>query len=218
MSKSRIVTAIAAVVLVSGFLVYSVVAQQPAPAGPPAPGLIVLLDVTALIKDNSHLKSMMADMQRDVARAEQVFREKREKIRAMSEELKELKAGTPPYREKEERLTKDSTDLNVQMQIQRKEFLQRESKVYYTVYQEIQQEVDYFAANNNIAMVIRTSNEPVDVEKPDEIVREMTKPVVWNAKGLDITQYIRQQLQRRYGETNQGAPPTNARQGVPIQR
>lgn len=217
MTKFRIAAAAAACLLVGGFLVNSAGAQAPAAGGPPAPGLVVLLDVTALIKDNAHLKAMMADMQRDVTKAEDAFRKERDQVRALTEELKDMRAGTPEYKAKEEQITKGGTDLNVKIQLQRKEFMQRESKIYYAVYQEIWQEVEYFATNNNISMVLRTTSEPVDVEKPDDILREMNKPVIWSAKGLDITQYIKQQLQRRYGEVNHTAQPP-ARQGVPIQR
>lgn len=219
MTNFRIAAAAAACLLVGGFLVSQAGAQAPAAGGPPAPGLIVLLDVTSLIKDNAHLKAMMADMQRDVSKAEDVFRKERDQIRAMTEELKELRAGTPEYKAREEKVTKDSTDLNVKIQLQRKEFMQRESKIYYAVYQEIYQEVEYFAANNNISMVLRTTSDAVDVEKPDDILREMHKTVVWSKAGLDITQYIKQQLQRRYGEFNHTAQPgVPGRPGVPMQR
>jgi len=214
-----LVAAAAAAALVASCFVYTGVAQQAGPAGPPSPGLTVLLDVNALIKENEHLKAMMAEMQRDVTRAEEVFRKERDAIRQLADELKEIRAGTPQYREKEEEITKRTSDLNVKIQLQRKEFLQRESKIYYTVYQEIQQEVDYFAANNNIAMVLKTTSEPVDVEKPEDILREMNKPVVWNAKALDITPYIRARLQQRYGTArtaNPAGPPV--RQGVPFPR
>lgn len=217
MTKFRIVAATAACLLVSYIvLVSSVEAQAPSAGGPPAPGLIVLLDVTSLIKDNAHLKALMADMQRDVTKTEDIFRKERDTLRQLSEELKDMRAGTPEYKAREEEITKRGTDLNVKIQLQRKEFLQRESRIYFSVYQEIQQEVAYFAANNNISMVLRTSSEPVDVEKPDDILREMNKPVVWSSKGLDITQYIKEQLKRRYGDTNQTAQPP--RQGVPFQR
>ncbi len=222
MTKFRIAAAAAACLLVGSVLVNWAGAQAPAAGGPPTPGLIVLLDVTSLIKDNSRLKAMMADMQRDVSKSEDIFRKERDVIRQMTDEIKDSRAGTPDYKAKEEEITKRSTDLNVKIQLQRKEFLQRESKIYYTVYQEIWQEVDYFAANNNISMVLRTTNEPVNAEKPDDILREMNKPVVWSAKGLDITQYIKQQLQRRYGEINRtaqpGTPGAPVRQGVPLQR
>ena len=217
MTKFRIVAATAACLLVSYIvLVSSVEAQAPSAGGPPAPGLIVLPDATSLIKDNAHLKALMADMQRDVTKTEDIFRKERDTLRQLSEELKDMRAGTPEYKAREEEITKRGTDLNVKIQLQRKEFLQRESRIYFSVYQEIQQEVAYFAANNNISMVLRTSSEPVDVEKPDDILREMNKPVVWSSKGLDITQYIKEQLKRRYGDTNQTAQPP--RQGVPFQR
>jgi len=217
--KSQLLAAIAAGLLTIGFVVYSVLAQQPGAAAPSAPGGIALLDVTSVFKENEHFKAMTAEMQRDVARAEEVFKKERETVRQLTEELRDHKPGTLEYKNKEEEITTRSTKLNVNIQLQRKEFLQQESKIYYTVYQEIQQEVDYFAANNNIAMVLKFSNEPVDVEKPDDILREINKQVVWSSRALDITPYIKDRLRHRYGAARTAAPPGNpVRQGVPFPR
>jgi Skp family chaperone for outer membrane proteins len=210
-----ITAALAAALAAISLLVVSAVAQQPA-ASPPTAGLTVLLDVTGLIKDSHRLKEMMADMQRAVAKAEESFKKDREDIRRLTEELKDsqLRSGSPEYRAKEELITKKTSDLNVAVQIQRKDFLQMESKIYYTVYVEIQQEVNLFAAANNISMVLKTSSEPVDAEKPEDILREMNKPVIWHAQGLDITPYIKERLARRYGNPQQAA----GRPGVPLQK
>jgi len=220
--KFQLTAAVAAGLLVTGFLVYSVVAQQPAgpgAAGPPASGGIVLLDVNSVFKENDHFKALRAEMERDVARAEEAFKKERENLKQMAEVLKETQSSAPDYRAKEEEFTRRSTDFNVKMQLQRKEFLQQESRIYWTVYQEIQQEVDYVAQNNGFAMVLRFSNDPVDHDKPDDILREINKQVVWNARPLDITPFIKKRLADRYGAGRPAAPVgPAARPGVPFNR
>ena len=44
----------------------------------------------------------------------------------------------------EEEIARREADLSVKVQLQRKEFLMREAKIYNTIYQEIEQEVDYY--------------------------------------------------------------------------
>lgn len=203
MRKSALAALVAATVLV---LVAPAAAQNNA-----APTMIAIIDINYLIKENPHLKAMMGDMKAAVARAEETLNKQREEIRTLSEQIKQVKAGTLDYKKAEEDLTKKSTDLNVQVQLQRKDFLQQESKIYFTVYQEIWAEVDAIATQYNIAVVLKTSNEQVDVNKPEEILREMNKQIIWHAKSLDITTLVHRRLLDRYGS----AANTAARQGVP---
>ncbi|NUQ66286.1 MAG: OmpH family outer membrane protein [Pirellulales bacterium] len=223
MTKSRFAVAIAAGLVVSTLAVPAAYGQnrtmapmaaaQPRPAG----NGIALLDVSAIFKAHTRFKSMMKDMEADVKRAEEQMKQERDTIRALSERLKEFRAGSPEYKQLEEQVAQRQSNLSVQVALQRKEFLQRESNVYHMIYQEIEQEVAYFAQQNGIAVVLRFSGEQGDPGKPDEVLRDINKQVVWSAPGLDITATILQRLEgRSLNPTNPSAAVP--RQGVPYQR
>ncbi len=74
------------------------------------------------------------------------------------------------------------------------------------------QEVDYFAASHGISMVFRFNGDPVDVEKPDEVLRYINKPIVWVPQGCNITQYVLERVNR--AQLNNAQQPM--RQGVPF--
>jgi len=102
--------------------------------------------------------------------------------------------------------------LNVRFQLQKKEFSKTEAKIYYMVYQEIQQEVDAFAQANGIAVVLKFKSEQADAEKPDEVLTELNKPVIWYARNLDITPIILESLNRRALQTER---PSNGPVNLP---
>jgi Skp family chaperone for outer membrane proteins len=213
--RVRLVAAITAGIVISGCLVPSAPAQQANAGG----GGIAVVDMTFLIKENPHLKAMADQWKANMARAEASFAKDREEIRQLTEQLKEQKPGTLEFKGLDEQITKKSTNLNVQYQMQRKEFAQEEAKIFHRVYQEIWQEVDSVAAQYNIALVLKASNEPIDPEKPGDIDREMTKQVIWHSKALDITGLIHERLKSHYGENTGARPNENpARMGVPFQR
>ena len=76
-------------------------------------------------------------------------------------------------------------------------FYARSRQIYSTVYQGIKQEVDGFCSANGIAIVLKFNREPINNEKPDDVLRGINSPVVWNAGQVDITQYIIDSLARR---------------------
>lgn len=205
MRKSHLLAVLAAVVLSITLAGYYAVAQAPArPAmRPPQPApTIALLDVSKIFKGHTRFQSMMAAMRKDVQRAEGEVRAEREAIRKLQERLPSFK-GTPDYNAAEEDITRRRSELNVRVQLQRKEFLQREAKIYHVVYQEVLQEVNYYCSARNVDMVLRFNGDQGDPDSPETVLRRINKPVIWHAGRLDITGIVLNEMNRRAG----GAAP-----------
>jgi len=191
-------------------------AMRPAPAVP----TVALLDVSRIFKSHARFKAMMEDMKADVQRAESQIKMERGSIQKLAERLKEYRKGTPEYKSIEEDLTKRQANLRVRVELQRKEFLEQEAKIYHNVYQEILQEVDYYCASRGIAMVLRFNSEAVDAGRPEDVLRYINKPVVWHNRALDITQIVLENLNRRGGvaphvtRPGVGTVPHTTRPGV----
>ena len=210
MKKTALMAATAAVVL-AGTLISRPAHAQATPRAPQATPQIVLLDVSAVFKNHRRMQAMMDDMKKDVERAEQEVKAQRDAMRNLAERLKNFRKGTADYRAIEEELTQKQADLSVRVQLQKKEFLQREAKIFYNVYREIQDELNYYASQTGVTMVVRTSSEQPDVENPQEVLAYLNRDVVWNAQQIDITNYIINRLNQRYGpaqQTTQGGSTT----------
>jgi Skp family chaperone for outer membrane proteins len=178
---------------------------------------LALLDVSRIFKSHQRFKGMMDDMKADVERAEAQVKAERENIGQLADRLQEFHKGTPEYKQMEEDLAKRQAELAVRVNLQKNEFLQREAKIYNSVYQEILQATDYFCKQNRIDMVLRFNSDQVDVERPDSVLAFINKPVVWYDRGLDITEPILQDLNRN--AINPGpASRTPTQQGVPFHK
>jgi Skp family chaperone for outer membrane proteins len=182
--------------------------RQPVAMQPAAAPNIALLDVSYIFKNHPKFKNMMDEMKSDVENAEANVNRERETLRKLVEQIDGFRKGTPDYKSMEEEIARREADLSVKVQLQRKEFLLREAKIYHTVYQEISQEVDYYCANKGIDMVLRFNGDPVDENKPDSVLSNINKPVVYYNKNHDITPIILDSLVKRGG----GAAPGNQNQ------
>lgn len=210
MSTRYGLTACAGMVLAGVIGVSVLLAQNPASQGvqPLAGQPIYLLDLNHVFENYSKLKAMREQLQNEAQRAEQVVKERREAIRRMQEELENFRPGTPDYKKLEEEITARVADLNVYVARQRKEFMQQEARDYFTVYQEVMDEVNYFATQNRAALVLRFDRKRVDPEMPDSVVRALNRQVIWNNMGLDVTDYILNNLNRRLGVSDSRSRPT----------
>lgn len=213
MTKSQLLAAVAGCLLIISLAVFHAPAQHPgAPArGYQRPGLAVaLLDLSRIFKEHTRFKAMMAEMRSDAQGAQAAVDQERQTIQRLNEQLQELKPGTVQYKQLEQEIATRTADLNVRVQLQRKEFMLREAKIWHTVYKEVQREVNYYAINNGIAMVLRFNAEPVQEDNLEDVVRDMNQQVIWSAQGMDITDIILQSLNRRALNT------TDQRHGVPL--
>lgn len=151
---------------------------------------VVLIDVGAIFKEHPYFNQRMKELQADAETAESQVKKERDQLRNMMDELGRIKAGTEEYKNFEAQVFEFKNRLETKVQLQRKELLQREAKIYHQAYQEIQREVEAFAATNSISVVLKFNRETPDPEKPDEILRDLNRPVLFYAKHLDITNYI----------------------------
>lgn len=223
MRKSHLLAALAAGVVVAASLLSMTLSGSDAaaqsPAGPAvhpqhAPPVIALLDVSHIFKKHVRLKAMMDEMKQDVNRAETWVKNENGALTKLKERLKDFRPGSPDHKALEEEIAKRQSELAVRIQQQKREFLQREAKIYHNVYREIQQEVNYYCAAKGVAVVLRFSREPADVDRPDSVLGYINKPVVTYDKNLDITDLILSQLNRRPVNNNTGPIGGRQRPGV----
>ena len=177
-------------------------ASAQSPGRQVAPSPIALIDINAIFKQHANFKAWMAQLKTEVDQAEAEFKTEAASIRKFSEDMQNYHPGTPEYKAAEERSVSRQTTLQAQMQLKKQEFLRKESAIYNGVYQEIKQEVDGFCTTNGIAIVLKFNRDPVNTEKPDDVLRAINSPVVWSAGQVDITQYIIDSLARRRGPAN----------------
>lgn len=171
-------------------------------------GNIALIDIKYIFEKHARFKMMMDDLKADVERAEAQVQAEQEAIKKLIERLENFR-GTAEYKAMEEEVAKRQSDLTVQIQLQRKEFLQREARIYYHVYQEILQELAYYCPQKGVDIVFRFTGDPVDVENPNSVLGFVNRPVVWYGRDRDITGIILESLNRRFvGPSETGARPT----------
>jgi Skp family chaperone for outer membrane proteins len=200
--KKTSLGAISAIVVSLCFSVSTALAQvpggvPPAQPMPPAAGArIAFIDVGKIFKNDARFKALMEDMKRDVQGAENLVREERDRIGKLEESLRDYQKGTQAYQQMEEQITARKADLTVKVQIQGKQFQQRQAKIYYNVYQEILQVTDYFCKQHGIDVVLQIKGDPVDSEVAESVIPFINKQVVWYADDLDITKQILGELNR----------------------
>jgi Skp family chaperone for outer membrane proteins len=192
--------------------------SAPRPSGKtlPSPN-IVLLDVSYVFDHLPRFQQVMNDMKKDVTNADAAVKAENSAIQKLAQELELKSRGSPDYKRMEEQVITRKANLAAQVETQRREFMQRETKIYYDCYRQIQVVVNDYCAANNIDMVLRFSSDPVDPDNPNSVINTINKPVVTYVRDRDITPDILDILTKRSTSTggSQGGSTVGSRPATP---
>ena len=183
------------------------------PGVPQVSSTTVLIDIPYIFKHHDGLKGESEQMNADLQRLQEQFKRESEEIQKFQERL----ARVPPRHPRLQGRAGGVRPQAVGLPNPHSEWRSRSSpfatrKCYNRVYQEVLQEVEYYCANNNIALVMNFNGDPINPDRPNDIERMIRQPVVYHAKSIDITPIILQSIRTRHGWTD--APRTATPQGV----
>jgi Skp family chaperone for outer membrane proteins len=158
---------------------------------------IAVVDVSVIFKEHARFLAATEQFKKDVAAAEARLKEEYEEIKALQAQLAGRQPGSPDYKEMEQRVAKSMADWQLKGQMQKKDLMEAEGRIYFQVYRELDDAVKLFAKRNTIALVLRYASDPVDdPNNRGEIVRGINKSVVYVDPNLDITKHILAELNR----------------------
>ena len=171
---------------------------------------IAVIDINHIFKNHARFKQMVEDWKNDVKGAEAKMKGENGRIQTMMEELKRFNPGSPEFKALEEKIAKERAGLQVKMQIEKRNLMSREAKMYLNIYKEVQEQVAYFARQKGITLVLRFTSGQVNSEDPRQIQNALLRPVVFQDR-IDITQEI---LSRLNPPAGVAIPPRGSRNSL----
>ncbi|HEX3599044.1 MAG TPA: OmpH family outer membrane protein, partial [Lacipirellulaceae bacterium] len=147
-------------------------AQAPNPAGANASKYsVAVVDISYIFKKHERFKTTMENMKKEMDGIEAELKTDREKIAQEEQQRNTYNAGSNEYKQLDEKIAREMAEFNLKMGKLRKDFLEREAKVYYQTYLEVVDAVKYYAKRQNIGLVLRFNGEAVDPNRRDERFR-----------------------------------------------
>lgn len=189
------------------------VAQRPPAAAAPAGTNVAVIDVALVFKNHVRFNAAMNDIKTEIEQFEALVRDKQRAMKTKSEGLANYQSSSPEYRKLEEELARMGSDMQVEVGMKKREFLEQEARVYYRVYQEIEKEVEVIAERYRISLVLRYNSEAMKEDDRASVLQGVNRAVVWQS-GLDISEQVLAVLNR--GTNTVPAAGQQPRTGGPI--
>ncbi len=151
-------------------------------------------------------------MKKEMESAEGELKAERGQVQAREEQRTSFKVGSPEFKKIDEEIARLKAEFNLKAGRIRKDFLEREAKVYYQTYLEVSNMVKYYAQQHSIGLVLRFNGDQVDPNRRESVLRAINDPIV-HQNNIDITPDILALLNRSNGATAGGVAPTASRGG-----
>jgi len=184
---------------------------------------IGLLDVSYAVKNYPRFLDSIAEMKRDVEEAEEEVKHQKSKLDNLTAQLAIHPVGTEEHNTLEDRITALKNELTSSVARQKRDFVQREAKIYYDAYKDIVEQSEQYARQHGIVMVLRFSGDEVNVNDPKSILQHINAPIVWYDEDRDITKAVLQRLTERSKkkaaetkETEPGDAASDAAEPAPV--
>ncbi len=177
----RILSCFCVAVALTVFCQVSTASAQQASAGN-----IAVIDIPVIFKNHALFKKQMDELKASVDAAEQALTQDRDQMKGMVEQLQAFKAGTPEYKQLEEKMAKVQADLQVKVGMQKKDFMEKEARIYFNTYNQVTQTVATFAQRHNITLVLRYNSNEIDPTNRQSVLEGVNRPVIYQNQ-IDIT-------------------------------
>jgi Skp family chaperone for outer membrane proteins len=171
----------------------SVLAQQAAPAAtPPSYSAnagrfgVAVVDVSYIFKSYPKFTQQINVLKEEMKTADADLKTIVDRLTAKEQQRDTLKPGSPEFKQLDEELAREKADFSIKQGTVRRDFLEREARVYYSTYMEVANAIKFVAQQNNIGMVLRFNGDPIDPQQREDVMRAIMQPIV-HQNSIDIT-------------------------------
>lgn len=187
--KSYITKMVLRVALVAVATTIAAAAGQSATAQEAKAGLVAILDVAKVFKENQTFDSQMKAIKAEADRLKAKITQEQEAIKARAQQVTQYDLGSPERNKLEAELEQEQTALRTKARQAEADLLNREARVYYETYQQMQTVVSSVAGANGISLVLRFDSEDIDPTNRGEVIKGVNRAVVYHRQ-LDLTRMV----------------------------
>lgn len=152
-------------------------------------GLVAILDVARVFKDNLAFESKMATIRTEAEKLKAQITQQQEAIKLKAQGLAQFEIGSAERSSLEESLEISQAKLRTYARGQENQLLNREARVYYETYRQMQDVVGSLANQHGISLVLRFESEEIDPDNRPDVIKGVNRSVVFHQR-VDLTKMV----------------------------
>jgi Skp family chaperone for outer membrane proteins len=177
--------------------------------------VVAVVDLPMLLQNHTRFKNKQEELKRQIQAAEEMVKADQKIIEEHMKRMQEFKPQSPDYKTAEEQAAKYNADLQLKVNIQKRNFAEFRTKAFAEVQDEIANYVYHYALSQGILVVLNFNGEEVDANNPQSVMQALYNPVLYKHPASDITPQILQMINQQLPVAPRPRPTSAQQPGVP---
>jgi Skp family chaperone for outer membrane proteins len=156
--------------------------------------VVAVVDLPMLMQNHVRFKAKQEELKHQIQAAEEMVKQDQKIIEEHMKKMQEFKPQSPDFKTAEEQAAKLNADLQLKVNIQKRNFAEYRTKAFAEVQDEVANYVHHYALQQGILIVLNYNGEDVDVNNPQSVMQALYNPVLYKHPASDITQQILQMI------------------------
>lgn len=166
-------------------------------------GIVTILDVAKVFKNNQAFESKMAAIRAEADSLKANISQRQETIKTKAQGLAQYEIGSPNRSSLEESLEVEQAKLRSFARQNENLLLNREARVYFDTYRQMQNVVKRIAEANNIALVLRFESDDIDPDNRPDVIKGVNRSVVYFGS-IDLTAAVTKEMNAQTAQAPTG--------------
>lgn len=189
--------------LVAAAAVIVPLASQSVEAQEGKTGLVAVLDVAKVFKENQEFDTKMKSIKAEADTLKNQITQQQESIKTRAQQLGGFEVGTPERNRLEADLEQQQAALRTKARHAESDLLNREAQIYFDTYQRMQTIIGSLATQHGISLVLRFDSAPIDSTNRPDVIKGVNRAVVYH-KQLDLTNMVSAAMNERSAQAPTG--------------
>lgn len=178
------------------------------------PHKVGLIDMAMLFSKYKKFANLREDLKVEIESADASLKAQLEKIKTLQLEMKELAPNSPKFVAAEKKITELAAGAEAERKNLQRRFMREETKIYQTVYREVLDAVNKYAAIYHYTLIIRYSRDEAESDDPQKVMQALQRQVVFSREDDDITDAVLRYLNKNVNGAAAGVASPAPRVGT----
>lgn len=161
------------------------------------PDGVRVIDLKKIFEESAKYKSRMKELKGEFEASAARVQAERSEIIKLEADLKDVPAGLPEFKELDETIARRKVEWKLNSDKQLKDIRERESRILWETYSEIQDAIRVYCKANGVTMVMQYNSDVPEPTTTSNVTRILGRNILYVDPSRDITPQIQKAIQKQ---------------------
>ena len=163
---------------------------------------VAIVDIGEVFKGHTAFKQQLEALKQEAEQFKATSLQLQQSLMQKAEAMKQYTPGSDNFKQAEASLAQESATMEVDQRDKMRQLMQREAKLHFDTYAEVNKLIESYCDQHGIQLVLRFNSEKMDMKNPGSIMQRVNGSIIYHDQDKDITSQVIAQLVQSKGSAS----------------